>query len=277
MNKIFKLLATLLLFAAPSFAQDARRQYVVINTTPDTGLGVGTISYHQLSWSKVGTVSVCSVKLQQSTDNSTWSDLIASQDCSTSGQSSVTNITANFVRIDPTSFTGSGSVIVNWSGWVNNPASGGTPTLNQVLDPTADKTFAMGAHLMELDGTGGGSFDGSPASLVINTATGGGSLQLIIKDSSDTLNQHFASIQKSNNQTFTISPDEFDGSALAWSLTPTPRWIVNGAFQSTGDVGFFATAPAAKQTVTGSKGGNAALASLLTALATYGLITDSST
>lgn len=41
-------------------------------------------------------------------------------------------------------------------------------------------------------------------------------------------------------------------------------------------IGFYATAPAAKQTVTGSRGSNAALESLLTALATLGLITDSS-
>ena len=34
---------------------------------------------------------------------------------------------------------------------------------------------------------------------------------------------------------------------------------------------------AAKQTVTGSKGGNAALASLMTALAAYGLVTDTTT
>lgn len=42
------------------------------------------------------------------------------------------------------------------------------------------------------------------------------------------------------------------------------------------NVGFYSTAPAAKQTVTGSRGGNAALASLLTGLAAIGLITDSS-
>lgn len=40
-------------------------------------------------------------------------------------------------------------------------------------------------------------------------------------------------------------------------------------------VGFNNTNPIAKPTVTGSRGGNAALASLLTALANYGLITDS--
>ena len=42
-------------------------------------------------------------------------------------------------------------------------------------------------------------------------------------------------------------------------------------------VGFNNTAPIAKPTVSGAKGSNAALASLLTALASYGLITDSST
>jgi len=40
-------------------------------------------------------------------------------------------------------------------------------------------------------------------------------------------------------------------------------------------VGFFTATPVAKQTITGSRGSNAALASLLTALATMGLITNS--
>jgi hypothetical protein len=42
-------------------------------------------------------------------------------------------------------------------------------------------------------------------------------------------------------------------------------------------IGFYGTAAQAKPTVTGAKGGNAALASLLTKLAALGLITDSST
>lgn len=43
------------------------------------------------------------------------------------------------------------------------------------------------------------------------------------------------------------------------------------------NVGFYNSAPAARQTVAGSRGGNAALQSLLSALSTIGLITDSST
>ena len=57
---------------------------------------------------------------------------------------------------------------------------------------------------------------------------------------------------------------------------------VSNALEIDGDLdhdgsnaGFYGTAPIAKPTVTGSRGGNAALASLLTQLANLGLITDS--
>jgi hypothetical protein len=46
---------------------------------------------------------------------------------------------------------------------------------------------------------------------------------------------------------------------------------------SSAGLGFYGTAPTAKPTVSGSRGGNAALASLITALAGIGLVTDSST
>ena len=52
---------------------------------------------------------------------------------------------------------------------------------------------------------------------------------------------------------------------------------ISTQLQIDGNSGFNGTAPIAKPTVSGSRGGNAALASLLTALANYGLITDSST
>jgi hypothetical protein len=52
--------------------------------------------------------------------------------------------------------------------------------------------------------------------------------------------------------------------------------LVKIAANATG-IGFFAATPAAKQSVSGSRGGNAALASLLTALASYGLITNGTT
>jgi len=57
------------------------------------------------------------------------------------------------------------------------------------------------------------------------------------------------------------------------------NWYVNGALKAAigkqGGLGVFGAAPPiAQPTVTGSRGGNAALASLLTALAATGLIVD---
>lgn len=53
--------------------------------------------------------------------------------------------------------------------------------------------------------------------------------------------------------------------------------VVGNDMEVKGSVGFYGTSPQTKQTVTGSRAGNAALASLLTALATLGLVTNSST
>ena len=50
-----------------------------------------------------------------------------------------------------------------------------------------------------------------------------------------------------------------------------------GVLVGTSTLGFFENTGTTKQTVTGSRGGNAALASLLTALAGYGILTDSTT
>ena len=63
-------------------------------------------------------------------------------------------------------------------------------------------------------------------------------------------------------------------SAPALNQGIAPVWTNNHQFN--GGVGFSGATPVGRQTITGAKGGNAALASLLTALATYGLITDSS-
>jgi hypothetical protein len=70
------------------------------------------------------------------------------------------------------------------------------------------------------------------------------------------------------------------GTTLATALTldQDRKMTVPGAFAHTGSTfGVLNTAPATKQTVTGSRGGNAALASLLAGLVAYGLITDSTT
>ena len=60
-------------------------------------------------------------------------------------------------------------------------------------------------------------------------------------------------------------------------VTASNGITIGGALDHDGStVGFYGTAPVAKPTVTGSRGANAALASLLTALASLGLLTDAS-
>lgn len=66
----------------------------------------------------------------------------------------------------------------------------------------------------------------------------------------------------------------YDGNG---ATTNAREFFRGGSTGSAAALGFFGTAVQAKKTVTGSRGGNAALASLLTQLAGYGLLTDSST
>jgi len=70
---------------------------------------------------------------------------------------------------------------------------------------------------------------------------------------------------------FTITPGSVSTNAIVLGQSGT------GGVQVNGNMGFNSTAPIARPTVTGAKASNAALASLLTALASYGLVTDSTT
>jgi hypothetical protein len=67
------------------------------------------------------------------------------------------------------------------------------------------------------------------------------------------------------------------GNSLSLLGTASLNTTVTATLKVSTLLGFFTAGLQTQQTVTGSRGGNAALASLLTALATYGLITDSTT
>jgi hypothetical protein len=71
-----------------------------------------------------------------------------------------------------------------------------------------------------------------------------------------------------------------NGTSLGTAFTinrNTGNVTIASALRVNGTIGFNNTAPVAKPTVSGAKGSNAALGSLLTALAAYGLVTDSTT
>lgn len=70
-----------------------------------------------------------------------------------------------------------------------------------------------------------------------------------------------------------VAPQAAEGSE-AYQVALAVRASVSGANPG---IGFLGATPAARQALTGSRGGNAALASLITALATLGLVTDGTT
>jgi hypothetical protein len=98
------------------------------------------------------------------------------------------------------------------------------------------------------------------SALVKDDTTYGGSAVRVVASSTQNENQAFIQLASTG-----ASPSYFNPIHAR----------VNTAGNGT-EIGFFDATPAAKQTVTGSRGGNAALASLLTALANLGLITNSS-
>lgn len=70
----------------------------------------------------------------------------------------------------------------------------------------------------------------------------------------------------------------FDNSLLiSADLTVSGETAIGAIISDSADVGFFNTSAQPKATVTGSKGANAALTSLISALSGYGFITNSTT
>jgi hypothetical protein len=71
-----------------------------------------------------------------------------------------------------------------------------------------------------------------------------------------------------------VSGGSGSGAALNLAWTTANGIVVGGSGQR---IAFYGASPIAKPSVSGSRGGNAALASIITALSAYGLITDTTT
>lgn len=74
-----------------------------------------------------------------------------------------------------------------------------------------------------------------------------------------------------------ITGVELAGSSVVINGAGAPGTEVVGSLQIDNQIGFYGTTPINQRTVIGSRGGNAALASLLSQLAAYGLIVDGTT
>jgi hypothetical protein len=131
--RLSKLAPLAVLFLACASSANAQGQRVFPNRTT-TGADVAInnvgsgIAYHLLTWNEVVAAATCEVKIEQAAAAAgPWSDLIGTQDCTANGQSSVTNVVANFIRINVTTLTGGGTVTARWNGFVTNPSGGGGP------------------------------------------------------------------------------------------------------------------------------------------------------
>ena len=188
---------------------------------------------------------------------------------------------------------------VAWNGW--GVTSNGTPI--SAYNTTLGSLSVTGPLSATGGGTFGGTFAGAPvwSGLVTHTAevgfTGGVNFGSQAVASPADLSKHI-SLYGGGSGTigFNVSPNQLN------YVTPTGTWhvfyvngvamltitngnaafsnglnITAGGFQVTGNMGFNGAAKIARPTVTGAKGSNAALASLMTALAAYGLVTDTTT
>lgn len=92
----------------------------------EIGQSIGT---HHITWATSGTASSCTFTLDTSADGVTWTSggLLASTTCTSSGATTVSNITANYVRLNVTALTSSNATAVvafTYTGDVNSAVSG---------------------------------------------------------------------------------------------------------------------------------------------------------
>lgn len=109
------------------------QSYVLANTFNTTGtsisdnlIGNGS-AFHKLTWNVSGTVSACTVALDSSVDGVSWTvgGVITGQTCTTNGTILSSSAVVNYVRINMTAFSGTGTVTVIDQGFINNPSGGG--------------------------------------------------------------------------------------------------------------------------------------------------------
>lgn len=109
---------------------NAQRSFSTTVVLPDIAISEqSSILYHQVAWITTGTPATCTVSIDSSSNGVTWTTggIIAGQNCTSTGNSTVTAASAAFVRINVTAFSGGTSpvVSVNYTGWSYNPSGGG--------------------------------------------------------------------------------------------------------------------------------------------------------
>lgn len=173
--------------------------------------------------------------------------------------------TASVICANPTASVGLSAV----NGSAATPMrSDGAPALSQSITPTWS-----GLHIFTANGNGAAN-----SAIEIQATVP----QFNWYDTDASTNEHRWAMF-ANGVNFVGRAVDDSGSSNNWvvvtrsAATITDIELLATNIKLNGKVGFQGTAAISKPTVSGSRGGNAALASVLTALANYGLITDSST
>jgi hypothetical protein len=162
-------LGLLLVSAAPNVFADGALALGFTSVAAGVGIpNIGTgIGYHKITWNVSGTVATCTVALDTSVDNVNWSagGAITGQTCTSNGASSTVNVVANYVRINVTVFSGTGSVNVTWNGYVNNssvfnsaspgPIGGTTPNTGAFSSLSCGVLNTTGCVITGYGGTSG--------------------------------------------------------------------------------------------------------------------------
>jgi hypothetical protein len=130
--KLVALLAALLLVPLVCEAQTpvgksgvtASGATIIGSTIPLINSG---IAYHSATWNVTGTVNTCDFTIDSSANGVSWSTggVITSTNCATNGNATIVNVVANYIRINISTFTGTGSVSVTWNGYTTNGGGGG--------------------------------------------------------------------------------------------------------------------------------------------------------
>lgn len=127
-------------------------QTVTLTTASTAGLVQSVITSgitaYQFTCYPIDTVTTAGVTLQTSEDGSTWTTSIASVDCSNPNQSAVTTASGNFVRINATTFSATGSVRVTWRGFVG---SGDTTSVVTELESVVSELETANANLDQIE------------------------------------------------------------------------------------------------------------------------------
>jgi hypothetical protein len=135
MEKMKKLIVLLVLFTTLAIVRTADAQQYVQSQT-FTGsvapaaqgpmLQNSNVSNHTLTWTVTNSVSACTVKLETSPDNVTWSTMSgsATQTCTSSGTYTFAGVSAVYVRFNVATLTATGTVQINYYGYTSVPSYG---------------------------------------------------------------------------------------------------------------------------------------------------------